>query len=143
MSEKPSLARRIFRPMVIPILALFTALVVGAIVMFLSGDDPLTAYKGLFQGAFGDGKAWARTIRLTIPFIFTGLSVAVAFKAGLFNIGASGQFVMGTIFAVYVGINFEGLPAFLHVTLALVAGTIGGMLWGAIPGILKVTTGAA
>ena len=47
---------------------------------------------------------------MTIPFIFTGLSVAVAFKAGLFNIGASGQFVMGTIFAVFVGINFEGLP---------------------------------
>ncbi len=142
MSEKPSLARRIFRPMVIPVLALFTALVVGAIVMFVSGDDPITAYKGLFQGAFGSGKAWARTIRLTIPFIFTGLSVAVAFKAGLFNIGAAGQFMMGTIFAVFVGINFEGLPSFLHVTLALAAGALGGMLWGAIPGILKVTTGA-
>jgi simple sugar transport system permease protein len=60
----------------------------------------------------------------------------------LFNIGASGQFVMGTLASVAVGINFEGLPAFIHIPLALLAGIAGGMIWGAIPGILKVTTGA-
>jgi simple sugar transport system permease protein len=76
------------------------------------------------------------------PLIFTGLSVAVAFKAGLFNIGASGQFLMGTIASVAVGTNFEGLSPFVHIPLSLIAGIIGGMLWGAIPGILKVTTGA-
>lgn len=142
MSESPSLARRIFKPMVVPALALLTAFLVGALIMFLSGDNPIEAYRGLFQGAFGDGKAWARTIRKTIPFVFTGLSVAVAFKAGLFNIGASGQFIMGTIFSVFVGVNFEGTPPVLHITLALGAGILGGALWGAIPGILKVTTGA-
>ena len=133
---------RFFRPLLIPALALVTALAAGAIIMLIFGDNPLTAYRGLFQGAFGDGKAWARTIRLTVPFVFTGLSVAVAFKAGLFNIGASGQFVMGTVFAVFVGVNFEGMPAILHVTLGLLACFVGGMLWGAIPGILKVYTGA-
>ena len=133
---------RSLRALLIPLLALLAALLAGAIVMLLSGDDPLAAYSGLFQGAFGDGKGWARTIRKTIPLILTGLSVAVAFKVSLFNIGASGQFVIGSIFAVAVGINFEGLPVFIHLPLALTAGIIGGMIWGAIPGILKVYTGA-
>ena len=133
---------RILRALLIPLLALLAALLTGAIVMLLSGDDPLAAYSGLLQGAFGDGKGWARTIRKTIPFILTGLSVAVAFRVSLFNIGASGQFVMGSIFAVAVGINFEGTPIFIHLPLALIAGIFGGMIWGAIPGILKVYTGA-
>ena len=76
------------------------------------------------------------------PLILTGLSVAVAFKAGLFNIGASGQFIMGTVCSVAVGVNFEGLPTVIHLPLALLAGIAGGMVWGAIPGLLKVYTGA-
>ncbi|MDE0461378.1 MAG: hypothetical protein OXH93_03155, partial [Caldilineaceae bacterium] len=134
--------RRTLRALLIPSLALLSALLAGAVVMLLSGDDPMAAYSGLFQGAFGDGKGWARTIRKTVPFVLTGLSVALAFKVSLFNIGASGQFVMGSVFAVAVGINFEGLPIFIHLPLALIAGIIGGLLWGAIPGILKVYTGA-
>ncbi len=130
------------RALLIPALALLMALLAGAVVMWLAGDDPWLAYQGLFQGAFGSGRAWSTTVRKMIPFILTGLSVAVAFKAGLFNIGASGQFVMGSVFSVAVGIHFEGLPLLLHLPLALVAGMVGGMLWGAIPGILKVTTGA-
>lgn len=142
MNTSPSLARRLIRPLLIPALALLTALVVGAIIMLLFGDPPLKAYKGLFEGAFGDPKAWARTIRKMCPFILTGLSVATAFKAGLFNIGASGQFIMGTVASVAVGIHFEGTPAYIHLPLALLAGIAAGALWGAIPGILKVTTGA-
>jgi simple sugar transport system permease protein len=76
------------------------------------------------------------------PLVLTGLSVAVAFKAGLFNIGASGQFIMGTVASVAVGVHFEGLPSLIHLPLALLAGVAGGMLWGAIPGLLKVYTGA-
>ncbi len=133
---------RPLRALIIPFLALLVALLAGAVVMLLSGDDPLAAYSGLFQGAFGDGKSWARTIRKTVPFVLTGLSVALAFKVGLFNIGASGQFVIGSVFAVAVGINFDGLPAFIHLPLALIAGIAGGLLWGAIPGFLKVYTGA-
>jgi len=110
--------------------------------MFIFGDDPFQAYSGLFQGAFGSGRAWAVVIRKMTPLILTGLSVAVAFKAGLFNIGASGQFIMGTVFSVAVGVHFEGLPWILHLPLALLAGIVGGMIWGAIPGILKVYTGA-
>ncbi len=82
--------RRIFQALLIPVLAVFTALVVGAIIMLIFGDNPLQAYAGLFKGAFGAPKDWAETIRRMTPLILTGLSVAVAFKAGLFNIGASG-----------------------------------------------------
>ncbi len=138
----PGRYRRIFRGLLIPVLALLTALVAGALVMHLSGDNAQDAYIGLFKGAFGSAKGWAATIRKMIPFILTGLSVAVAFKAGLFNIGASGQFVMGTVFSVFIGINFEGLPMAIHLPLAIVFGIVGGALWGAIPGILKVYTGA-
>ena len=134
--------RSIGRSLLFPALAVITALVVGAVIMLLSGDDPIAAYRGLFSGAFGSARGWATTVRKTTPLILVGLSVAVAFKAGLFNIGASGQFIMGTVFAVAVGVNFEGLPAFIHLPLALGAGILGGALWGAIPGVLKVYTGA-
>ncbi len=134
--------RRVFQALLIPALAVFTALVVGAVLMLLFGDNPLEAYTGLFQGAFGAAKDWAETIRRMTPLILTGLSVAVAFKAGLFNIGASGQFIIGTVASVAVGINFPGLPMVIHLPLAILAGIAGGMLWGAIPGLLKVYTGA-
>lgn len=142
MNKSPSTLRRLLQPLLIPALALLTALAVGAVIMWIFGDSPLKAYKGLFEGAFGDPKAWARTIRKMSPFILTGLSVAVAFKAGLFNIGASGQFLMGTVAAVAVGVNFEGLPMVIHLPLALLAGIAGGAFWGMIPGVLKVYTGA-
>lgn len=134
--------RSIGRSLLFPLLAVVSALLVGAIIMLVSGDDPVSAYRGLFSGAFGSARGWAATIRKTTPLILTGLSVAVAFKAGLFNIGASGQFIMGTVAAVAVGVNFEGLPMFIHLPLALTAGIAGGAIWGAIPGVLKVTTGA-
>jgi simple sugar transport system permease protein len=131
--------------LLIPMLAVFTALVVGGIIIWISTGDwraPFEAYKALFLGAFGSARGWASTLRKMAPLILTGLSVAVAFQAGLFNIGASGQFIMGTIAAVAVGINFNGLPAFIHMPLALLAGVAAGAAWGAIPGVLKVTTGA-
>ena len=110
--------------------------------MLLFGDNPIDAYRGLISGAFGSARGWATTLRKMTPLILTGLSVTIAFKAGLFNIGATGQFLMGTVAAVAVGTNFAGLPLVIHLPLALLAGILGGMLWGAIPGLLKVYTGA-
>ena len=130
--------RSLLRLLAIPVLALLLALALGAVLMLLFGDDPVKAYSGLFKGAFGSGRAWATTIRKMTPAILTGLSVAVAFKAGLFNIGASGQFIIGTVCSVTIGINFPNLPAIIHVPLALLAGIAGGMIWGAIPGLVKV-----
>lgn len=134
--------RRWLQPLLIPLLAVLAALIIGALLMLIFGDDVLAAYGGLFNGAFGNARNWAETIRKMTPLILTGLSVAVAFKAGLFNIGASGQFIMGTVASVAVGVNFDGLPTWIHLPLALLAGIAGGMLWGAIPGVLKVFTGA-
>jgi len=130
------------RPLVTPLLALVTAFFLGAVIMLLSGDDPVAAYRGLIQGSVGGLGALSRTLRTATPFILTGLSVAFGFKAGLFNIGASGQYLMGTAASVAVGIRLEGLPAYVHLPLAMLAGIIGGALWGAIPGVLKVWRGA-
>ncbi|MHB1317389.1 MAG: ABC transporter permease [Anaerolineae bacterium] len=133
---------RLSQPLAMPLLALTTALALGAVIMLLSGDNPLAAYWGLLQGSFGGLGAISRTLRTATPFILTGLSVAFAFKAGLFNIGASGQYLMGTAASVAVGVTVNGLPVYIHLPLALCAGFIGGALWGAIPGALKVWRGA-
>jgi ABC-type uncharacterized transport system permease subunit len=140
--KRTTLLKAVGSALRIPALAILTAMLVGAVIMLLSGDNPLEAYWGLMLGAFGDVDALSKTIRKATPFIFTGLSVAFAFKAGLFNIGASGQFLMGTVCSVAVGVNFEGLPPVIHMPLALLAGVLGGAVWGAIAGWLKVWTGA-
>ncbi len=137
-----SFLKTALQTMRMPLLAIVTALLCGALVMLSSRDNPLVAYWGLLRGAVGSLSAISQTIRKATPFILTGLSVAFAFKAGLFNIGAAGQFLMGTIFSVAVGVSFAGLPAFIHMPLALLAGILGGALWGGIAGWLKVWKGA-
>jgi len=76
------------------------------------------------------------------PYIFAGLSVAFGFRAGVFNIGAEGQLFLGAIFAAFVGYSIKGLPIYIHLPLAFLAGAVGGGLWGFIPGWLKAKTGA-
>lgn len=78
----------------------------------------------------------------TTPYIFAGLAVALGFRAGVFNIGAEGQLYMGAIFSVYAGYSIVGVPAIIHIPLALLAGALGGAIWGFIPGWLKAKTGA-
>jgi len=84
------------------------------------------------------------TLVRSAPFVLAGLAVALGFKAGLFNIGAEGQLYGGALIAVWVGFSptFAGLPGILHIPLAMIAGILGGVIWGAIPGILKARTGA-
>jgi simple sugar transport system permease protein len=84
----------------------------------------------------------SETLLSATPLIFAGLAVAVGFRAGLFNIGVEGQLYVGAIFAVYVGFAFTGLPWFIHLPLAILAGMLGGALWGFVPGFLKAKTGA-
>ena len=96
-------------------LAVFTALVVGALVILAAGGDPLAAYFGLFEGAFGSLKAFSETTVWATPYIFAGLAVAFAFKGGLFNIGAEGQLAFGAVAAAWVG---YALPGVLGVSLA-------------------------
>jgi general nucleoside transport system permease protein len=130
------------RGLLIPILAVFTAVVISSILILLAGLDPFRAFQGLIQGAFGTDGALTNTLLKTTPFILSGLSVALAFKGGLFNIGAQGQLVIGTLCAATVGFAVQGLPPLLHVALAILAGVLGGAAWAFLPGLLKARTGA-
>jgi len=126
----------------VPLLAIFTALVIGALIILVTGTDVVKAYRGLFVGALGSPVAIANTLVEATPFMFAGLAVALGFKCGLFNIGAEGQLAMGAMAAAVAGYSITGLPAFIHLPLAIVIGAMGGAIWGAIPGYLRAKTGA-
>ncbi len=131
--------------LVIPALAVVTAFLIGAVVILLTGagmSGVIEAYSALVVGAVGSLKAISETLTAATPLILTGLSVAIAFRAGLFNIGGEGQVIVGGIFAVWAGFTFTGLPAIAHLPLALAIGILGGALYGFIPGYLKAKTGA-
>jgi simple sugar transport system permease protein len=95
----------------------------------------------LFQGAFGGLGPISETLTRASPLILAGLAVAVGFQAGLFNIGANGQMLIGGMFALVVGFQWD-LPIFIHIPLAIVAALVGGAIWGGIPGYLRAKTGA-
>ncbi|MFZ0625151.1 MAG: hypothetical protein WAN34_01480, partial [Acidimicrobiia bacterium] len=111
----------------IPFLAVVTALAVGAVfIIFTEGLDAVwPAYRALFSGAFVGWSSISETLLLATPLTLAGLSVALGFRAGLFNIGAEGQMTIGGLTAVIVGFSFEGLPAVIHLPLALIAGLLG------------------
>jgi len=122
------------------IMATYGALLRGSI------GDPGALFGALFSAdwealrrAFGP---LSETIVSATPLILTGLSVALAFRVGLFNIGAEGQLYIGSLFAVIAGFSLVGLPWFIHLPIAVGAGFLGGALWGFIPGLLKARTGA-
>ena len=131
--------------LVIPALAVLTALIIGAVIIMLTGSslqETLQAYWALLEGSVGSLRAISATLTEATPLILTGLSVAIAFRAGLFNIGGEGQVLIGGMTAVLVGFSFAGLPWFIHMPLAVIAGFVGGGLWGFVPGFLKAKTGA-
>ncbi|MDQ3526099.1 MAG: ABC transporter permease [Chloroflexota bacterium] len=125
-----------------PILAVLAALLVGAVIMLFSGQDPIAAYRALLNGAFNGRRAIAETLIYTAPLLLGGLAFAVAYRASLFNIGIEGQLVIGGLAAGLVGASDLGLPTALHLPLALVAAALAGGVWGAIPGALRAFTGA-
>ncbi len=133
---------QVWRPLSVPISAVLLAALVGAAILALSGASPLQAFGALLQGSLGSMSALGRTLEKATPLVFSGLAVAFAFKAGLFNIGAQGQLLFGAITAAAVGFGVEGLPALIHAPLALLAGALAGALYGALPGALKIFTGA-
>ncbi|AKT36689.1 ABC transporter permease [Chondromyces crocatus] len=134
------------RPLLVPLLSVFTALVAGAGVIAIAGGDPVAAYAGLAEGAFGSTRALSETAVWTTPYLLAGLGIAFAFQGGLFNIGAEGQLALGAVAAAWAGYGLPlllgaALPAVVHVPLTLVAGASAGALWAAIPGWLKARTG--
>lgn len=112
------------------------ALLIGAVVILLIGENPLKVYGVMFSGAFGSTNALAGTLVKTTTMIFVGLSYGFAYKCGLVNIGIEGQLYMGGLLCSLAAIYID-MPAIIHIPLCLLAGFVGGAAWGAIVGFLK------
>ena len=128
--------------LLVPLLAVVAAMVVGALLIYGIGYDAMYAYGSLINGAIGGPAAIGSTLLRATPIILTGLAVMIALRAGLFNIGGTGQVIMGLLFAGVIAIHGSFLPGASHWVVALVAAAIGGGLWGALAGFLKVARGA-
>ena len=124
-----------------PLAAVLLALAAGGVLIAAVGQSPLEVYGLLVREALGTGYGVGQTLFKSTPLLFAGLSVAVAFRAGLFNVGAEGQMYLGGFAAALVG-AYAPVPAPLHMPLALLAAAVAGAAWGAIPGVLKARFGA-
>ena len=118
------------------LISIVLGLLVGAIALLIAGKDPIQAYSAMIEGIFGKPKYIAWVVIRSTPLILTGLSIAFAFKTGLFNIGAEGQFIIGALTATIVGYGLD-LPMIIHIPLTLIAAAVAGGLWGGIAGFLK------
>ncbi|OPJ60494.1 ABC transporter permease [Clostridium oryzae] len=141
---------KVLRPLAFPIVSIVLSLFISVFfVLWAKGysiNQYFSAGKEFFSimwtGSFGSKMSIMNTIYYTSPLVFTGISNAVAFKTGLFNIGAEGQFVMGMLAAAFVGV-IPGLPAVIHIPLVLFAGLLAGGLWAAVPGYIKAKSGTS
>lgn len=124
------------KDILVPIMAVILGILVGTIIMIATGYDAVSAFIALWNGAFGDVYYFGEVIRQVTPLILAGLSVAFAFRTGLFNIGVEGQLIVGWLAAVWVGVAFD-LPRIIHLPLAVLAAIVAGALWAFIPGLLK------
>lgn len=116
------------------LLAIFLGLIIGFIIMVIA--SPANALSGFGKVLIGGASRFGDVFYFATPILMTGLAVGFAFKMGMFNIGAAGQYTMGMYFALYAGFMWH-LPAGIHWIVCIIAGMIGGLLWGLIPGILK------
>jgi simple sugar transport system permease protein len=130
---------------VVPLLAVVMALIIGGVIMLATGvglESIGRSYVALFTGSLGSTYAISETLTAAAPLTLAGLGIALAFRAGLFNIGAEGQLLVGGMAAVIVGFSFEGVPAIIHLPLALIAAALAGAVWAGIAGWLRAATGA-
>ena len=126
-----------------PLVAILMSLIISAIIISALGFSWTHAYRSLLEGAYGNLRNIGETLIRTIPLIFTGLSFAIGRRCGLINLGAEGQVHMGALFATFVGVNFYGLPAAIHLPFAIIAGMVGGGLLGLLIAWLKNRFGAS
>lgn len=140
-----SVIMKYVKAIVLPLISVVVALILAIfLVMWAKGtgffESGASLFKDIWEGTFGQKQYFTETLVETTPLIFTGLANAIAFKTGLFNIGVQGQFIVGGLGAVAVGL-IPGMPSVIHVILAILAGTVAGALWGALPGYLKARKG--
>ncbi len=121
----------------LPVFATLAALLVGAMMLLLLRVNPLEAYKALWQGAFGTSNAFAETLVKATPLLLVALGICISFRGDVINIGGEGQMIVGALLATWVGLSFTSLPGWFVITIALLAGFVGGAIWGGIPGLLK------
>jgi simple sugar transport system permease protein len=120
-----------------PVFATLAALVLGAVMLLFLKVNPIEAYQALWDGAFGSSNAFAETLVKATPLLLIALGICISFRGDVINIGGEGQMIIGAIFATWVGLTFTALPGWLAITLAMLAGFLGGAVWGGIPGFLK------
>jgi len=118
------------------------AIAVGSLIIILYGESPITVYSAMLRFAFKDVTSVGTVLAIATPLIFAALAVSVCFKAGLFNIGVEGQFLVGMVTASWAALTFDFLPGISHLVMVLLFACLGGMAYAAVPGILKVKTGA-
>lgn len=125
---------------IITLISIALGLIVGALALLIAGFNPLEAYGIMFTGIFGSPKYISWTIVRSTPLILTGISVAFAFRTGLFNIGAEGQYIIGGLVATLVGYFFD-LPIVIHAIVAILLACLAAAIWGGIAGLLKAKFG--
>jgi general nucleoside transport system permease protein len=134
----PLVRKRAYRDLAIAAVVVFG---VGSIAMLLAHVSPLVGFGALFDGALGTKEEIAETLVQATNLLFPALGIAIAFRAGLFNIGAEGQLILGGLAAGWLGAQFP-LPGYLAIPMVLLAGALAGGIWGAIPGFLRARFGA-
>ena len=125
-----------------PFISLAMAVVIGSVIILMTGKSPVEAFSAMFYGAFGTQRAIGETLLRSTPLAFTGLAVAYGFRAGLFNIGAEGQLFLGGLAAAFLGVQLGGLPWAISLPLVLLGSMLAGAAWAFIPAVLKATRGA-
>ncbi len=123
------------------LLALTFAFFLSGVIIILTGGNPFEAVKAIIEGSIGTSSSLILTLQKTIPLIFTGLSVGLGFRAGLFNIGAEGQLYMGAILAAIIAPLFPGIPGMVLLPIIFILAAAAGALWGVIPGWMKAQRG--
>jgi len=121
------------------VVALAIALALSALVMALAGANPWLGLSALAEGAFGSADGWSEVGVRSCPLLLTGLGVAIAFQAGIWNIGAEGQLLAGAAAVAWLGTRLGALPTWVALPLVLVLSALAGALWAAVAGVLKTT----
>lgn len=134
---------RLAAALIVPLGAVVAALAVGAIMLLALGANPIQGYRALFAGAFGGWDELADTALKSMPLLLVGSGICIAFRAGVINIGGEGQIIAGAIMSTSVSLVIPDTPRIILVPIVLLAGALGGGIWGAIPGALKAYAGVS
>ncbi len=136
----PSRSKRSLRVLA-PLIGVLLALIVSGLLIALAGVNPIEAYSKLVTGAFGGPRQITEVILKAAPILIIALGLAVAFQARVWNIGAEGQYHLGALFGGAIALTFPNLPSIVLIPLMLIAGTLGGLLWSALAGLLHLKRG--